>query len=343
MNVKEEKTLKIAIDAMGGDNAPRAVVEGAVQAVQQYGVEIFLVGLKNEIEVYIAEEYKKHNKIHIIDAAEIINNDEAPVAAIKQKKNSSMVVGLKLVKEEQCDAFLSSGSTGAFLAGSLLKVGRIKGIDRPALAPIVPTEKGFCMIIDAGANVDSKPRNLQQFAVMGALYMEKVMGIKNPRVGLLNVGAEEHKGNELTKQSIALLRNLDLNFIGNVEARDVTEGICEVCVCDGFSGNVLLKSIEGTALTIFKMLKQEFTKNVKSKFGAMLLKSGLRAFKKNFDYTEYGGAPFLGINGIMIKAHGSSDAKAIKNAVRQAKLLYDNQYLNIIGSEINKLGADNVE
>jgi glycerol-3-phosphate acyltransferase PlsX len=343
MNEKEEKSVKIAIDAMGGDNAPRAIVEGVVDAVKEFGVEVFLVGLKDEVEKYIIDDYKHDSRIHIVDATEIINNDEAPVAAIKQKKNSSMVVGLKLVKDEQCDAFLSSGSTGAFLAGSLLKVGRIKGIDRPALAPIVPTSKGLCMIIDAGANVDSKPKNLQQFAVMGSVYMEKVMGINAPRVGLLNVGAEEHKGNELTKQSISLLRNLDLNFIGNVEARDITEGICDVCVCDGFSGNVLLKSIEGTALTMFKMLKQEFTKSTKAKLGAMLLRNGLRSFKKKFDYTEYGGAPFLGIDGIMIKAHGSSDAKAIKNAIRQAKLLYDNQCLHIIKDEITKLGADSVE
>ncbi len=335
--------MRIAIDAMGGDNAPRAAVEGAIQAAGEYGVQVYLVGLRSEIERYLGEAAKGDSRINIVDANEIINNDEAPVSAIKQKKDSSMVVGLKLVKEGKCDAFLSAGSTGAFLAGSLLKVGRIKGIDRPALAPIIPTAKGFCMIIDAGANMDSKPKNLQQFAIMGSIYMEKVMGIKNPRVGLLNIGAEEHKGNELTKQSIELLRALDLNFIGNVEARDITEGACEVCVTDGFAGNVLLKGVEGVAMTIFKLLKEEFMKSAVTKLAALMLKKGLKAFKKKFDYTEYGGAPFLGIDGIMIKAHGSSDAKAIKNAVRQAKLLYDNKCLEIISSEISKLGADNVE
>lgn len=332
--------MKIAIDAMGGDNAPRAIIEGALLASRQYGVELYLVGLKGEIGKYLAEEDEKSLKVNIVEASEIINVDEAPVNAIKHKKDSSMVVGLKLVKEGQCDAFVSAGSTGAFLAGSLLKVGRIRGIDRPALSPLIPTIKGSCMIIDAGANVDSKPRNLQQFAVMGSIYMEKVMGIKNPRVGLLNIGAEESKGNELTKESFELIKNTGVNFIGNVEARDIIGGVCDVCVCDGFAGNVLLKSTEGAAIVIFKLLKEEFMKSFKTKLGAVLLKSSLKSFKKRFDYTEVGGAPFLGINGIMIKAHGSSDANAVKNAIRQAKLLYDNGCIETIRNEIGKLGVE---
>jgi len=254
-----------------------------------------------------------------------------------------MVVGLKQVKGGECDAFLSAGSTGAFLAGALLKVGRIKGIDRPALSPIIPTTTGMCMIVDAGANVDCKPKNLQQFAIMGSIYMEKVMGIHNPRVGLLNVGTEAGKGNELTKQSFDLLSQLNLNFIGNVEARDVAEGICDVIVCDGFAGNVLLKNTEGVAQAIFDILKGIFMQSTMSKIAALILKKGLKEFKKKFDYKEYGGAPFMGIDGIMIKAHGSSDARAIKNAIRQAKLLYDNQCLDIIRHEISKLGVDTVE
>ena len=335
--------MRIAVDVMGGDNAPGAIIDGAVMALKEYGAEIYLVGLRDEILKYLGEEYKNHQKVNIVEASEIINVDEAPVNAIKQKKDSSMVVGLKLVKDGQCDAFVSAGSTGAFLAGSLLKVGRIKGIDRPALSPLLPTLKGSCMIIDAGANVDSKPKNLQQYAVMGSIYMEKVMGIKNPRVGLLNIGAEASKGNELTKQSYDLIKNTGVNFIGNTEARDIISGVCDVCVCDGFDGNVLLKTTEGVAMTLFKLLKDEFMKSLKTKLGAMLLMDSLKNIKKSFDYTEVGGAPFLGINGIMIKAHGSSDAKAIKNAIRQAKILYDNKCLDTIMEEIIKLGVENTD
>lgn len=335
--------MRIAIDVMGGDNAPRATVEGSILALKEYGAELFLVGMKDEILKYLSEEDKKDPRINIVEASEIINVDEAPVSAIKHKKDSSLVIGLKLVKEGTCDAFVSAGSTGAFLAGSLLKVGRIKGIDRPALSPLLPTLKGSCMIIDAGANVDSKPKNLQQFAVMGSIYMEKVMGIKNPRVGLLNIGAESSKGNELTKASFELIKQAPVNFVGNVEARDIISGVCDVCVCDGFDGNVLLKSTEGTAMTIFKLLKDEFMKSFKTKLGAMLLKDSLRSFKKKFDYTEVGGAPFLGISGIMIKAHGSSDTVAIKNAIRQAKMLYDNECLDTITNEISRLGVDNAD
>lgn len=335
--------MRIAIDVMGGDNAPRAIIDGSILALKEYGGELYLVGLKDEIVKYLSEEDRKNPKVNIVEASEIINANEAPVNAIKQKKNSSLVVGLKLVKEGQCDAFVSAGSTGAFLAGSLLKVGRIKGIDRPALSPLIPTVKGNCMIIDAGANVDSKPRNLQQFAVMGSIYMENIMGIKNPRVGLLNIGAEASKGNELTKESFELIKNTNVNFVGNVEARDIIDGVCDVCVCDGFAGNILLKTTEGVAITLFKLLKDEFMKSFKTKLGAVLLKGNLKNIKNRFDYTEVGGAPFLGINGIMIKAHGSSDAKAVKNAIRQAKLLYDNKCLDTIKNEISKLGVENTD
>jgi phosphate acyltransferase len=335
--------MKIAIDAMGGDHAPKSAVEGAIQGVKEYGVEVCLIGVKAEIHKYMSEEDKSNDKIHIIEASEIISNDDVPVTAIKQKKDSSMVVGLKQVKDGNCDAFLSAGSTGAFLAGSLLKVGRIKGIDRPALSPLIPTMKGSCMIIDAGANLDCKPKNLQQFAMMGSIYMEKVMGISKPRVGLLNVGTEAGKGNELTKQSYELLSRMNVNFIGNIEARDVAEGICDVCVCDGFAGNVLLKNTEGVAQVIFDMLKGILMQNTMSKIAALMLKKGLRAFKKKFDYKEVGGAPFMGIDGIMIKAHGSSDARAVKNAIRQAKLLYDNKCLEKIRQEILNLEVDTVE
>lgn len=335
--------MRIAIDVMGGDNAPRAIVDGSILALEEYGVELYLVGLKNEILKYLRVEDQKNPKVNIVEASEIINVDEAPVNAIKHKKDSSLAVGLKLVKDGTCDAFISAGSTGAFLAGSLLKVGRIKGIDRPALSPLIPTLIGNCMIIDAGANVDCKSRNLQQFAIMGSIYMEKVMGINNPRVGLLNIGAEASKGNELTKESFELIKASGVNFVGNIEARDIISGVCDVCVCDGFAGNVLLKTTEGVAMTLFKLLKNEFMKNLKTKLGAILLKGSLKNIKKRFDYSEVGGAPFLGINGIMIKAHGSSDAKAIMNAVRQAKLLHDNKCIDTIMNEIRILGVENTD
>ncbi len=335
--------MRIAVDAMGGDHAPGSIVEGSILALKEYGTELYLVGLEEEIHRFLNIEDRSNPKIHIVGASEIIGTDETPVNAIKHKKDSSMVVGLKLVKDGQCDAFVSAGSTGAFLAGSLLKVGRIKGIDRPALSPLIPTARGACMIIDAGANVDSKPKNLQQYAVMGSAYMEKVMGIERPRIGLLNIGTEESKGNELTKESYSLINNSGVNFIGNLEARDIISGVCDVCVCDGFAGNVLLKAVEGVAMTLFKLLKEEFTKNNRAKLGAMMLKGSLKNIKNRFDYTEVGGAPFLGINGIMIKAHGSSDANAVKNAIRQAKVFHDNGCLDMIMNEIDKLGAGNID
>ncbi len=330
--------MKIAIDVMGGDNGPKAVIDGSIKALLEYDIELFLVGPTNEISDLLGS-YVDNPKIHMIDAKEVISNDDNPVNAIKRKINSSMVVGLKLVKDDICHAFLSAGNTGAFLAGSLLRVGRIKGIDRPALAPVLPSVKGNYMLVDAGANVDCKPKNIFQFALMGSIYMEKVLGITSPRVGLLSNGIEKGKGNELTKQSYELLSAGNLNFIGNIEARDIVFGICDVCVCDGFVGNVVLKNTEGLASGIMKMIKEEINRSTLSKLGALLMKDSFINLKNRFDYKEYGGAPFLGIDGIMIKAHGSSDSKAFKNAIRQAKLLYDNNCIDLIKSEIDKVGV----
>ncbi len=330
--------MRLAIDVMGGDNAPRAIIEGCIDAVSEYDIDIFLVGLKEEIEKHLKENSKK-SKLHIVEAKQVIGNDEMPVSAIKRKKDSSMVIGLKLVKDKVCDAFLSAGNTGAFLAGSLLRVGRIKGIDRPALAPIIPSTKGNFMLIDAGANVDCKPNNILQFALMGSIYMEKVEGVSTPKVGLLNNGLEESKGNELTRESYKLLKNSGLNFIGNVEARDIIYGICDVCVCDGFVGNIVLKNTEGMASGLMSMIKEEVNKSTISKAGALLMKNSFVRLKKRFDYKEYGGAPFLGIDGIMIKAHGSSDRLAIKNAIRQGKLLFDNKCIDLIKNNISKTGV----
>ncbi len=330
--------MKIAVDVMGGDNAPKAIIEGCIEAVKEYDIDIYLVGLKMDIDKNLGPHIN-NTKIHIIEAREVITNDDAPVNAIRRKKDSSLVLGLQMVKDNNCDAFLSAGNTGAFLAGSLLRVGRIKGIDRPALAPILPSTKGSYMLLDAGANVDCKPINIFQFALMGSIYMEKIAGIVSPKVGLLSNGSEEGKGNELTKQSFELLKESNLNFIGNIEARDIVNGICDVCVCDGFVGNIVLKNTEGLASGIMSMIREEINKSFASKIGAVFMKNSFIGLKKRFDYKEYGGAPFLGINGIMVKAHGSSDKKAIKNAIRQAKLLYDSNYIQLINEGINETGV----
>lgn len=329
--------MKIAIDGMGGDNAPKAVIEGVIKALKEYkGIEYYITGPREQIE----EELKKYeyNKslINIIDAREVISPNEHPVMALKKKKDSSLYKSLKLVKDKECDAVISGGSTGAFLAGCTLVVGRIKGVERPALAPIMPGKNGSFMIVDAGANVDSKPNYLVQFAKMGKIYYQGVLGNEDPSVGLVNIGAEEEKGNELTKATYKLLKEENnLNFIGNVEPRDTSKGDVNVLVCDGFVGNTLLKMYEGVASTLLSMIKDEvLTSNFICKLGAGLLKPVFKALKIKFDYKEYGGAPFLGVDGICIKAHGSSDGKAFKNAIRQTKTFYDNDVLEKIKTEL---------
>lgn len=329
--------MKIAIDGMGGDNAPKAVVEGVIKALEEYkGIEYYITGPKEQIE----EELKNYNYdktlVNIIDAREIISPNEHPVMALKKKKDSSIYKALKLVKDKECDAVISGGSTGAFLAGCTLVVGRIKGIERPALAPIMPGKNGSFMIVDAGANVDSKPNYLVQFAKMGKVYYQGVIGNKNPSVGLVNIGAEEEKGNELTKATYKLLKEENnLNFVGNVEPRDTSKGDVNVLVCDGFVGNTLLKMYEGVASTLLSMIKEEILSgSIISKLGAGLLSPVFKSLKVKFDYKEYGGAPFLGVDGICIKAHGSSDGKAFKNAIRQTKTFYDNGVLEKIKAEL---------
>ncbi|WP_130806883.1 phosphate acyltransferase PlsX [Senegalia massiliensis] len=329
--------MKIAIDAMGGDKGVSMTVKGSVDAVNEFDVKVILVGnsdmIKKELDKY---NYDK-DKIDIINASEVIENTEKPVKAIRRKKDSSLVKALKLVKEKQADAVVSAGSTGALLAGGLFIVGRIKGIDRPALSPVYPTEKGVSLLIDAGANVDSKPKNLEQFAIMGSIYADKVLSRKNPTVGLVNIGEEQEKGNELTKESYKLLAESNINFYGNIEVRDIPKGYCDVLVCDGFVGNTILKLTEGLASTIFSSLKKEFMKNIKTKLGAFLLKDGLKSLKKQIDYSEYGGALLLGVKGGVIKAHGSSDSKAFKNAIKQAKIFTENNVVEIIENEILKM------
>lgn len=329
--------MVVVVDGMGGDFSPSAVVAGCVEAIKEYGIDILITGS----EELIGEELKKFtydcNKIKIVDAREVINTNEHPVMAIKRKKDSSLVKALNLVKSGEADAIISAGSTGAFLAGCTLIVGRIKGIDRPALAPIMPGKNGPFMIIDVGANAECKPHYLVQFGLMGKTYFENILKITNPSVGLVNIGTEEEKGNELSKSAHKLLKEANLNFVGNVEAREIPSGDINVLVCDGFVGNVILKLYEGAVANIFDILKTGIMSSFRTKLGGMLLKPVFRKFKKDFDYKEYGGAAFLGVNGICIKAHGSSDAKAFKNAIKQATIFYENNVIDKLKLEIETL------
>lgn len=327
--------MRLIVDAMGGDHAPAEIVKGSVDAAAAYGVALTLVGDAQKISEELSKLGASKDSFEIIPASEVITMEDAPVAAIKQKSDSSMVRGLSLLRQEPDSVFISAGNTGALMAGGLLKVGRIRGIDRPALAPLMPNKGPGTLLIDAGANTECKPENLVQFARMGAIYMEKMLGRSHPKVGLVNIGAEESKGSELYKASYALLKQASgLNFAGNVEARDIPEGAVDVLVCDGFTGNILLKYTEGLALTLFSMLKIEMLKTPVRKIGALILKPGLQDFKNRMDYAEHGGAPLLGINGGIMKAHGSSKARAIQNAIRQGKLFMDHHVLQSIRDSI---------
>ena len=329
--------MVVVVDGMGGDFSPNAVVEGCIAAIKEYDIDIVITGPEELIRGELKKYTYDSNKIKIVDAIEVISTNEHPVMAVKRKKNSSLVKALNLVKNGEADAIISAGSTGAFLAGCTLIVGRIKGIDRPALAPIVPGEKGPFMIIDCGANAECKPHYLVQFGLMGKIYFENILKTANPSVGLVNIGTEEEKGNELSKSAHKLLKEADLNFVGNVEAREIPTGDINVLVCDGFVGNVILKLYEGAVANIFDILKVGIMSSFRTKIGGMLLKPVFKKFKKDFDYKEYGGAAFLGVNGICIKAHGSSDAKAFKNAIKQATIFYENNVVDKLKLEIEKL------
>ncbi|MDF2668304.1 MAG: phosphate acyltransferase [Paenibacillus sp.] len=328
--------MRVAIDAMGGDHAPKAVVDGALAAVTEWSdIQIILVGDEARVKAEFGSRAIPAN-ITIHHAPDSIAADEEPVKAVRRKKDASMVVAGRLVREGQADAMISAGNTGALMTTGLLVVGRIKGIDRPALAPMIPTMDGKGVLaLDLGANMDATADNLLQYAIMGSLYRSKVDGIARPRVGLLNVGTEAMKGNELTKLAYPLLEQAPIHFVGNVEARDVLNAQCDVLVCDGFVGNILLKSLEGAAGAIFTALKTEFTRSFFTKLAASILKPGLSQFKKKLDYTEHGGAPLLGINGLVLKSHGSSDANAFKNAVRQARIAVKSDLVHAISTEIS--------
>lgn len=328
--------MKIIVDAMGGDNSIEATVNGSIGAVRESDLEIVLIGKKDLIEKELNKSNYDGDRIEIIHTEEVITNNDSPTLAIRRKKNSSIVVGFNKLNEGYGEAFISSGNTGSLLAGGLFLIKRIKGIDRAAISSLYPTRNGMTLLLDMGANVDCKPEYLKQFAIMGSTYSEKILGISSPTVGLVNVGTEKEKGNTLVKEAYELLSNSDINFYGNIEARDIPEGIVDVMVCDGFVGNVVLKLTEGIANLFFSTLKEEFTKKASSKFAALMLKPQLKSFKERFDYREYGGAPLLGIKKPVIKAHGSSDAFAIKNAIKQAKIFTEKKVIDKIEENINK-------
>ena len=321
--------VNVAVDAMGGDNAPVEIVKGAIEAIQENKeVKVFLVGR----EEVIKEELKKYTynaeQVEVVHAQEVIETAEPPVMAIRTKKDSSIVKAMYMVKEGTCDAFVSAGSTGAVLVGGQVIVGRIKGVERPPLAPLIPTERGVSLLVDCGANVDARPSHLVQFAKMGSVYMESVMGVKNPKVGIVNNGAEEEKGNALVKETFPLLKNCpDINFIGSVEARDIPAGVADVIVCEAFVGNVVLKMYEGVGASLIKKVKEGMMTSLRSKIGAWLVKPALKQTLKGFSTDEYGGAPMLGLNGLVVKSHGSSKAIEIKNSILQC-ITFKEQNIN---------------
>ncbi len=309
----------VALAAMGGDNAPKEMIKGAVQALEKTdAVQVLLVGKEDVIRAELAQYTYDKTRIEVVNATEVIETAEPPVNAIRRKKDSSIVVGMKLVKEGQADAFVSAGSSGAVLVGGQVIVGRIKGVERPPLAPLIPTEKGVSLLVDCGANVDARPSHLVQFAKMGSIDMEHVVGIKNPKVGIVNIGAEEEKGNALVKETFPLLKGeKNINFIGSVEAREIPHGQADVIVCEAFAGNIILKLFEGVGSVLISEIKKGMMGSLRSKIGALLVKPALKKALKSFDSSEYGGAPLLGLNGLVVKTHGSSTAKEICNTIIQ--------------------------
>ncbi|PTL39659.1 phosphate acyltransferase PlsX [Alkalicoccus saliphilus] len=324
--------MRLAVDAMGGDNAPESVLQGCITALDTYkDLQVILIGDKDKITPYIEQS----DRVKIIHTTTVIDADDSPVKAVRRKKDASMVQAVQLVKDGKADAAVSAGNTGALMTAGLLIIGRTRGIERPALSPMLPTMegKGF-LLLDVGANMEAKPAHLVQYALMGDVYMRNVRGMDSPRIGLLNVGAEAGKGTELAKAAYEELEKMPLNFIGNVEARDLLDGAADVVVCDGFSGNLVLKTIEGTALSLFALLKDELTSSLKNKLAAGVLKPAFKRVKNKMDYSEYGGAGLFGLNAPVIKAHGSSDAQAFFSAVRQAKTMHDEKVIDTIRETI---------
>lgn len=323
--------VNVVLDAMGGDNAPIETVKGAVEAAwENQGVKVILAGQGDVIEKEL-RKYKDYPKdrIEILNCTQVITNDEAPVMAIRKKKDSSIVAAMNKVKSHEADAVVSAGSTGAVLVGGQLLVGRIKGIERPPLAALIPTTKGVSLLLDCGANVDARPSHLIQFAKMGSIYMEHVVGVKNPRVSIVNIGAEEEKGNMLVKETYPLLKNSsDINFTGSIEAREIPKGGADVIVCEAFVGNVILKLYEGLGSALLSKIKKGLMSSLRSKIGAVLIKPALKNTMKDFDASEYGGAPMLGLNGLVVKTHGNSNSREIKNSILQC-VTFKEQEINV--------------
>lgn len=311
--------VRVAVDAMGGDHAPEQIVKGVVEAVnEKKELSVRLVGQKEAVEAELGKYSFDRKRIEVVDAREIIEMSEPPVMAIRKKKDSSIVRAMQMVKEGSADAFVSAGSSGAILAGGQLLVGRIKGVERPPLAPLIPTENGVSLLVDCGANVDARASHLVQFAKMGSIYMESVMGVKKPRVAIVNIGAEEEKGNMLVKETYPMLKACpDINFIGSIEAREIPHGGADVIVCEAFVGNVILKLYEGLGSTFLHKIKDGMMTSLRSKIGAFLVKPALKKTMKAFDASQYGGAPLLGLNGLVVKTHGNSTSVEIKNAMFQ--------------------------
>ncbi len=314
-----QEMIIVAVDAMGGDNAPTEMVKGAVDAVTlRQDIKVYLVGQQDILKEELEKCGYHGSQIEVVHAEEVIETAEPPVMAIRKKKKSSIVIGMNMVKDGSADAFVSAGSSGAILVGGQVIVGRIKGVERPPLAPLIPTEKGVSLLIDCGANVDARSSHLVQFAKMGSIYMENVLGKKNPKVAIVNIGAEEEKGNALVKEAFPLLKNSpDINFIGSIEAREIPHGGADVIVCEAFVGNVILKLYEGVGATLIGMVKQGMMGSLRSKIGALLVKPALKGTLKSFDASQYGGAPLLGLKGLVVKAHGSSKAQEITNSIIQ--------------------------
>lgn len=329
--------MKIVLDAMGGDHAPPVAVEGGVWAAQEHGIEVILVGREEDVRRELARYDTSGLSLPIVHASQVIEMEEHPAAAVRAKKDSSMVVGMDLVKRGEADAFVSAGNSGGVMAGALFRLGRIRGIKRPALSTIYPTTTGFCFMLDVGANTDCKPEYLLQFAYMGVAYTERVLGIANPRVGIVSNGEEETKGSILVQEAHQMLKKSGLNFIGNVEGKDIPAGMADVVVTDGFTGNVIAKLSEGLAASLLGIIKEEVKKSPLATVGALLSKSAFEQVRKRLDYAEFGGAPLLGVNGVVIVAHGRSNAKAIKNAVRVAKQAVEGGMLAAIKDGLQSL------
>lgn len=319
--------IKIAVDAMGGDYAPSEMVKGAVEALKKKEqVSVILVGQEDKVKKELENYSYPEDRLSIVHASEVIETEEPPVNAIRKKKDSSIVVGMSLVKRQEADAFVSAGSSGAILVGGQVIVGRIKGVERPPLAPLIPTEKGVSLLIDCGANVDARPSHLVQFARMGSIYMEHVIGIKHPRVAIINIGAEEEKGNALVKETFPLLKACnDINFIGSIEAREIPHGGADVIVSEAFVGNVILKLYEGVGATMLSMVKKGMMSSLRSKIGALLVKPALKETMKAFDASQYGGAPLLGLKGLVVKTHGNSRANEVCNSIIQCVTFKEQQ------------------